>query len=132
MGRVEVDPVDIMERDEMEFKQLERANRERLPHFRNRNGELAHSQANGHDWSVAEWTDAMAGEVGEACNIAKKLIRGDYGPDETAGIQALLDEIADVVVYADLVCQRVGGNLDLAVVKKFNEVSDRVGSGVKL
>lgn len=26
-------------------------------------------------WSVAEWGAATAGELGEACNIAKKLIR---------------------------------------------------------
>ena len=116
----------------MKFSDLEQANRLRLPHFKNRQGETAHSQPNGHDWSIAEWTNAMAGEVGEACNVAKKLLRGDYGEDEELGIGELMDEVADVVCYADLICQRVGRHLDIAVFNKFNEVSERVGSYVRL
>jgi NTP pyrophosphatase (non-canonical NTP hydrolase) len=91
----------------MKFSDLEQANRLRLPHFKNRQGKPAHSQKNGHDWSIAEWTNAMAGEAGEACNIAKKMIRGDYGDDVELGVGELMDEIADVVIYADLVCQRL-------------------------
>src|SRR5690242_420165 len=32
-------------------------------------------------WLPEQWTNAMAGETGEACNITKKMGRGDY-PDE--------------------------------------------------
>ena len=116
----------------MQFSDLEDANRLRLPQFKNRQGKPAHSQPNGHDWSIAEWTNAMAGEAGEACNIAKKLIRGDYGDDEELGIGELLDEIADVVIYADLVCQRVNRKLEIAVHNKFNEVSERIGCDIIL
>ena len=116
----------------MTFNELETANRLRLPQFKNRQGKPAHSQANGHDWSIAEWTNALAGEAGEACNIAKKLLRGDYGDDQELGIGELMDEIADVVIYADLVCQRVGRKLEIAVLNKFNEKSEQVGSEVRL
>ena len=115
----------------MEFSDLSTANQTRLPQFKNRQGKPAHSQPNGHDWSIAEWTNAMAGEAGEACNIAKKLIRGDY-TDEKEGIVELLKELADVVIYADLCAQRVGMPLEIAIVQKFNEVSKRVGSSVQL
>ena len=121
-----------MKDQSLKFADLENANRLRLPQFKNRKGEPAHSDPRGHDWSIAEWTNAMAGEAGEACNVAKKLIRGDYEGDIELGIGELLDEIADVVCYADLVCQRVGRSLEIAVRNKFNEVSDRIGVDVTL
>ena len=73
-----------------------------------------------HSWSIAEWTKAVAGEVGEACNIAKKIIRGD---DVT--IEQLAHEIADVVIYADLALANCGVSLGEAVREKFNIVSVR-------
>ncbi|HAY82395.1 MAG TPA: hypothetical protein DCY79_21515 [Planctomycetaceae bacterium] len=100
-------------------------------------------------WSIAEWTNAMAGESGEACNIAKKLIRGDYDRAET--ISALLDlaeELADVITYADLCMSRVQHSLEElgvedseqlnaartgnAVAAKFNKVSQRLAKAGKL
>jgi NTP pyrophosphatase (non-canonical NTP hydrolase) len=80
------------------------------------------------DWSVAEWTNAMAGECGEACNFAKKMLRGDKDID----VEDLAKELADVVCYADLVASKLGIDLGEWVVKKFNEVSDRRGSKIKL
>ena len=85
-------------------------------------------------WSPAEWSNAMAGEAGEACNITKKMLRGDY-PDEGAMRAALLalgKELADVIIYADLLASRVGINLGEAVRDKFNEVSDRWEMSIKL
>lgn len=73
-----------------------------------------------HSWSIAEWMNAVAGEVGEACNIAKKMIRGD---DVT--IEQLAHELADVVIYADLVLAQRGVSLGDAVREKFNIVSIR-------
>jgi hypothetical protein len=73
----------------------------------------------------------MAGEAGEACNVSKKIIRGDYA-DLSDGYGDLLDEVADAVIYADLVCQQLGVPLAVAVARKFNKVSERVGSEVKL
>lgn len=79
------------------------------------------------DWSPTDWATAMAGECGEACNLIKKLRRGEaISPDEIA------HELADVVIYADLLCSRIGRHLGAAVVEKFNIVSKRVGSKVKI
>lgn len=86
------------------------------------------------DWTIAEWTNAMAGEVGEACNLAKKMIRGDY-PDMYALADAqreLGKELADVVLYADLAAAFCGIDLGAAVRAKFNEVSRRRGSDIRL
>lgn len=118
------------------FDALTSANLRRLPLFRNRLGEIAHSKPDGSDWNLAEWTNAVAGEVGEACNLAKKIMRGDFGaPDTETYKQACRDlakEFADVVIYADIGCLRAGWSLGHIVVEKFNEVSDRVGCDIKL
>lgn len=79
-------------------------------------------------WSPAEWSNAMAGECGEACNLTKKLLRGDDGIE----INDIAKELADVVTYADLVAARLGIDLEKAVIDKFNEVSDRRNSKFKL
>ena len=93
-----------------------------------------------NDWSPTDWACAMAGEVGEACNLVKKLRRlddSDMEPierDQTIEIlhEKIGKELADVVIYADLLATRLGLNLGECVVKKFNEVSDRVESDIKL
>jgi len=83
----------------------------------------------------------MAGEAGELlevllpllaktggiCNLTKKLQRGDEVDLEEVG-----KEIADVVIYADLLSHRLGIDLSDAVRAKFNEVSKRVGSDIQL
>lgn len=86
------------------------------------------------EWNASDWGNALAGEVGEACNIAKKLRRAESNPDiaATVSLDDLAKELADVVAYADLMAARFGIDLGLAVVKKFNEVSDRVNSPYKL
>lgn len=80
------------------------------------------------DWSPAEWTNALAGEVGELCNLTKKLGRGDAN----IKMEDIGKEIADVVIYADLIATRMGFKLEDLVRQKFNEVSDRRGSDIKL
>lgn len=78
-------------------------------------------------WTPTDWACAMAGEAGEACNLVKKLRRGE---DIQPG--AIGHELADVVIYADLLCTRLGINLGELVRSKFNVVSERRGSEVKL
>jgi NTP pyrophosphatase (non-canonical NTP hydrolase) len=87
-----------------------------------------------NDWSVAEWGNATAGEVGEACNIAKKLLRLRQGlignrpsATETSLRQELADEIADFVIYADLWAASEDISLEDAIRHKFNETSRRIG-----
>jgi NTP pyrophosphatase (non-canonical NTP hydrolase) len=90
-------------------------------------------------WSPADWATAMAGECGEACNQVKKLRRLDDGK-QLANIPAsrediinsIGDELADLVIYADLLAERLGISLARKVSSKFNFVSDRVGSDVKI
>lgn len=128
------------------FATLRQANLLRLPTFRNKAGEIAHSQPDGSDWTLAEWSNAMGGEVGELAeahlmlslvraagfvgNIAKKVIRGDMTEQEA--VREIASELADVVIYADLLAYRAGFDLGGAVFDKFNAVSSRVGSPVFL
>lgn len=69
----------------------------------------------------------LAGEVGEACNIGKKLERERLGiPGSRANPRDLADELADVVICADLVAMREGIDLNQAVIRKFNATSSKV------
>ena len=67
----------------------------------------------------------MAGECGEACNIIKKLERAKLGlKGNTATVQQLADELADVVICADLIAMDM--EIDLfgkAIPEKFNKTS---------
>jgi NTP pyrophosphatase (non-canonical NTP hydrolase) len=69
----------------------------------------------------------MAGECGEACNLIKKLRRG-----QDITVESIGKELADVVTYVDLLAARLGIDLEVAIINKFNEVSDRCGSAIKL
>lgn len=121
---------------DLQFEDLRMANAKRVGQFKNRRGEPAHAKADGSDWSIAEWTNAIAGEVGEACNLAKKLRRGDFGPRESQdyilAMHELARELADVVIYADLAAQQLGWSLADAIIEKFNEKSNEVQSDVFL
>ena len=87
------------------------------------------------------WSNAMAGETGEVCNKTKKLSRlltGDvaWNKHNDRDVEKLREEIgcevADVVIYADLLMQRMGLSLEEYIVKVFNQKSDEVGSTHKL
>lgn len=49
------------------------------------------------------WLLAIGGEIGEAANIYKKIYRGDKVPDT-----ALADELADILIYLDLLRNHLG------------------------
>jgi NTP pyrophosphatase (non-canonical NTP hydrolase) len=112
------------------FEDLRQANLKRLPLFKNRHGKKAHSKDDGSDWPLDAWSNALAGEVGEAANIIKKMRRGDL--DAMNDKSLLADELADVAIYLDLLAFRADINLAEAVRKKFNRKSDEVGCDVKL
>lgn len=116
--------------DGLTFNVLRQANAARLPQFKNAKGEQAHFSEDGSDWSLSDWMCAVAGELGEAANILKKVRRGDLSLEEAR--PALAKEYADVVTYLDILARLSGINLGTATVEKFNEISDRVGSTVKL
>ena len=80
-----------------------------------------------HDWSPTDWACALAGEVGEACNLIKKLRRGEDVSRERIG-----EELADTLIYLDLLAQRLDIDLAAAVVNKFNADSEKRGSKWRL
>jgi NTP pyrophosphatase (non-canonical NTP hydrolase) len=84
-------------------------------------------------WTGADWSNAMAGEAGETCNVVKKLRRFDFGirqaeaPDREALMAKLATEIGDTFLYLDLLAQFYRLDLATCVVDTFNRVSDREG-----
>lgn len=79
------------------------------------------------DWVIADWSNALAGEVGEACNMIKKIRRGQ-DIDKTE----LGHELADVMMYLDLLATKLDIDLEAMIVEKFNEVSEKRGASVYL
>jgi NTP pyrophosphatase (non-canonical NTP hydrolase) len=70
----------------------------------------------------------LGGEVGEALNVIKKLERERHGWRGSRDTVAhLAEELADVVICADLVAITAGIDLDEAVTAKFNATSEKVG-----
>lgn len=70
----------------------------------------------------------LAGETGEVCNVIKKLERerqGWRGSRDTK--EHLAEELADVVICADLIGIAAGIDLEAAVALKFNATSEKVG-----
>jgi len=83
------------------------------------------------EWTPQEWSNAMAGECGEVCNLTKKLKR-DAESNKRVDPTKIGLEIADVVIYADLLAQRLGFKLESLVRTKFNLTSEKVRSSVKI
>lgn len=85
------------------------------------------------DWTITDWSNAAAGEMGEAANVAKKIRRAQFGhpgandPDAAVLKMQLADEIADTVIYLDLLAAHAGIDLARAIEHKFNAVSVREG-----
>jgi NTP pyrophosphatase (non-canonical NTP hydrolase) len=68
----------------------------------------------------------LAGEVGEACNLIKKLARERMGIRGTrASLDEIAAELADVIIATDLVAMSLGIDLDVAVTDKFNKTTDK-------
>lgn len=92
-----------------------------------------------NSWSPTDWATAMAGECGEACNDVKKLRRLDGADSEIDTpmareelIGAVASELADLIIYADLLAARLGIDLNRAITNKFNHVSAKRGSKIRL
>lgn len=129
--------------DGLTFNTLRGANKARIPQFKNKKGKRAHSKEDGSDWLLSQWVNATAGEGGEmaeallvfkalgrAANLVKKVERGDLALEEAR--KDLSKELADVAIYLDITAYRAGVDLGRAVIDKFNEVSVRVGSTVRI
>jgi NTP pyrophosphatase (non-canonical NTP hydrolase) len=81
------------------------------------------------NWLLAQWGNALAGEVGECCNVVKKIERGTLTMAE--GVTLLATEVGDVLAYLALLSDAAGIDLERATITKFNEVSERINSPVR-
>jgi len=74
-----------------------------------REANVRRCEAFGHaveQWSAIRWALALFGEAGELANAVKKLIRGDGSK------AAVAEEIADVLIYHDLLGARMNMTAD--------------------
>lgn len=75
----------------------------------------------------------LGGEAGEACNVLKKLERERLGlPGSRATIAQAAEELADVVICADLAAMDLAIDLGAAVAAKFNATSSKLGFATRL
>lgn len=129
---LDIDPEDkqaIMSESDLTFNELRKANVHRCETVFHKLDE----------WSPSDWGNALAGECGEACNEIKKLRRLDT-EDKSKDTEAEREkrrinigkELADLICYADLTAARLGIDLAQAVRDKFNEVSDKRETDIKL
>lgn len=81
------------------------------------------------------WTTALAGEVGELCNMIKKIQRVerggvDGGSSYTAKDitkEMLKEEIGGIAIYLDLLASLLDISLEEAIIDTFNSKSDKYG-----
>lgn len=130
----------------MSFDQLRKANVDRCR-------EIFHEL---DAWSPTDWMTGAAGEAGEVievlllalttiskstlvANSVKKLRRIDDGTNQAKdpqsreeAINAIADELADSIIYQDLLAARLGIDLWQAIANKFNAVSEARGSAIRL
>ena len=79
------------------------------------------------EWSPTDWATAMGGECGECLNFIKKMRRG-----EDIDLKDIAFELADIIIYADLLAARLDIDLNSAIVKKFNITSKKKKSTIFL
>lgn len=88
---------------------------------------------------ITYWTTAIAGEVGELCNMIKKQERVahggiDGGSSYTAASltpEDLKEEIGGIFIYLDLLSGLLGIDLTDAIIHTFNSKSEKYGFAQK-
>jgi len=107
----------------MDITEFQRTNESRKLHWHARD-----------EWSYAEWTNAMAGETGEACNIAKKILRLEHElPNKETGLDKnnleeqlrveLGREVADSIIYGLLIMSKLGLDASEIIANVFDQKS---------
>ena len=75
----------------------------------------------------------LSGECGEASNVVKKLVREELAiRGSRATVEQLAEELADVIICADLLAAEYGIDLQAATLAKFNATSEKVGLRTRL
>lgn len=77
------------------------------------------------DWTPMQWANATAGEMGELCNVLKKILRHDMGIQQKATVGSTLEwnvrdgliadaaqEIGDTYIYLDLLARSLDSVID--------------------
>ncbi len=112
---------------------LRRINRERRLHWHPEDAPVE------TQWSSGDWSNAMMGEAGEAANVVKKIRRLETGVKARNSyssfsmlVMDLGDELADMIIYADILAERYNIDLEAAIIRKFNAVSEREGFNERL
>jgi len=89
------------------------------------------------DWEYDSWTNAMAGETGEACNITKKMRRlmTDL-PNKEDGLDVsnleelkykLSKEVADSIIYGLLILSKLGIDASEIIADVYDQKSIEYG-----
>lgn len=81
------------------------------------------------------WTTALAGEVGELCNMIKKMQRVERGGVDGGSSysakdiskEMLREEIGGIAIYLDLLASLLDISLEDAIVETFNSKSEQYG-----
>lgn len=86
------------------------------------------------------WTTALAGEVGELCNMIKKMQRVERGGMDGGSTYTakditkdmLKEEIGGIAIYLDLLASLLDISLEEAIIDTFNSKSEKMGFREKL
>jgi NTP pyrophosphatase (non-canonical NTP hydrolase) len=101
--------------------------------LRQANDDRAAEWQKGAEVSLSFRGNELAGETGEACNVIKKIERERMGfVGSRSSLDDLAEEVADVVICADLIARDVGFDLGDAVRRKFNKTSEKYGLTTQL
>lgn len=91
------------------------------------------------EWPGYDQTDTtfktleVCGEAGELAEAVKKMVRAERGiAGSTAKLEAVADELGDVVISADLLAAHLGIDLADATVRKFDKTSVKYGLVTRL
>jgi NTP pyrophosphatase (non-canonical NTP hydrolase) len=84
---------------------------------------------------ITYWTTALAGEVGELCNMIKKIQRVEKGGVDGGSSysarditpEMLKEEIGGIAIYLDLLASLLDISLEDAIVETFNNKSEKMG-----
>jgi NTP pyrophosphatase (non-canonical NTP hydrolase) len=83
---------------------------------------------------LTHWTTALAGEVGELCNMIKKLQRVENGGIDGGNSykasditkKMLQEEIGGIAIYLDLLASLLDIELEEAIQSTFNDKSEQL------
>lgn len=112
---------------ELSFKALRHYNRQRDLEFQ---GRITDEQ---EEWNIVDRSNELAGEVGELCNMVKKVRRARLGMQRSdVTIEDIAEEIADIIICVDLFAMDLDIDLNKWVTGKFNRSSEKFGLDTKI